>query len=108
MSPYLVLGIVMIVGFVVARVVISNVQFKRKQKSYLMIVKHGGQEFRSCCMAKSRTDAESRLHQEIIRQIRETGLNPFDGTTAYRLFGEIFTEILPDKMMVFRPNKRQS
>jgi hypothetical protein len=105
MSPYLVLGVVMIIGFVVARVVISNVQFNRKRKSYLMIVKHGGQEFRSSCVAQGRAEAESRLHQEISQQIRETGLNPFDGGTEYRLFGETLTEVLPDKMMVFRPNK---
>lgn len=107
MSPYLVLAVVMLVGFVVARVVISNVRFKREQKSYLMIVKHGGQEFRSSCLASSRSEAESRLHQEISRQIREAGLNPFDGSTEYRLFGETLAKVLPEKMMVFRPEQRR-
>jgi hypothetical protein len=107
MSPYLVLGVVMVVGYVVARVVISNIQYNRKQKSYLMIVKHGGQEFRSSCVAQGRAEAETRLHQEIAQQIRETGLNPFDGTTEYRLFGETLAEVLPEKMMVFRPERRR-
>lgn len=65
MSPSFVLSVVMIVGFVVVRVVISNIQFKRKQKSYLMIVKHGGQEFRSLCVLevvlKQKVDSIRRL-----------------------------------------------
>jgi hypothetical protein len=107
MSPYLVLGVVMLVGFVVARVVISNKDYRRKQKSYLMIVKHAGQEFRSSCVASGRTEAEATLHREIAQQIREAGLNPCDGSTEYRLFGETLTDVLPEKMLVFRPNKRQ-
>jgi uncharacterized membrane protein YgaE (UPF0421/DUF939 family) len=107
MGPFTVLFVVLIVGYVVARVVISNKQYKRRQKSYLMIVRHGGQEFRSSCVASSRTQAENTLHQEITQQIQETGLNPFDGTTEYRLFGETIAAVLPEKMMVFRPEKRQ-
>jgi hypothetical protein len=106
MYPFYVLGILLLIGYIVARVIISNRQYKRKQKSYLMIVKHSGQEFRSSIVASRRIGAESKLHQDICQQIRETGLNPFDGSTEYRLFGETFTEILPDKMLVFRPDKR--
>jgi hypothetical protein len=96
----------LLIGHIIARVIISNRQYKRKQKTYLMIVKHSGQEFRSSTTAVSRVKAETTLHQEICQEIREAGLNPFDGTTEYRLFGETFTEVLPDKMMVFRPGKR--
>lgn len=106
MQPFTVLVIVLIVGYVVTRVVISNKQYERK-KSYLMIVKHDGQEFRSSCVALGRSEAENTLHQDITRQIRDAGLNPFDGSTEYRLFGETLTEVLPEKMLVFRPNKRQ-
>jgi hypothetical protein len=98
MYPFYVLGILLLVAYVVARVIISNRQYKRKQKSYLMIVRHGGLEFRSSTVAWGRVDAETNLHQDICQQIREAGLNPFDGTTEYRLFGETLTEILPDKM----------
>jgi hypothetical protein len=106
MYPFYVLGIILLVGYIVTRVIVSNRQYKRKPKSYLMIVKHGGQEFRSSNVSSRRVDAETKLHQEICQQIRDVGLNPFDGSTEYRLFGEIFTEIPPDKMMVFRPDKR--
>jgi hypothetical protein len=106
MYPFYVLGIILLIGYIVARVIISNRQYKRKQKSYLMIVKHSGQEFRSSTVASSRIEAETALHQEICQQIREADFNPFDGTTEYRLFGETFTEILPDKIMVFRSGKR--
>lgn len=106
MYPFYVLGIMLLIGYVVARVIISNKQYKRKPKSYLMIVKHSGQEFRSSTTAVNRVEAETELHQEICQQIEEAGLNPFDGTTEYRLFGETFTEVFPDKMMVFRPSKR--
>jgi hypothetical protein len=106
MYPFYVLGIVLLIGYIVARVIISNKQYKRTPKTYLMIVKHNGQEFRSSTVASSRAEAEGKLHQEICQQIREVGLNPFDGTTEYRLFGETFTEVLPDKMIVFRSGKR--
>jgi hypothetical protein len=106
MYPFYVLGIMLLIGYVVARVIISNRYDKRKQKSYLMIVKHSGQEFRSSTTAVSRIEAETELHQEICQQIQDAGLNPFDGTTEYRLFGETLTEIMLDKMMVFRPDKR--
>jgi predicted RNA binding protein YcfA (HicA-like mRNA interferase family) len=106
MYPFYVLGVMLFIGYVVARVIISNRQYKRKPKSYLMIVKHSGQEFGSSTIASSRVDAETKLHQEICQQIREAGLNPFDGSTEYRLFGETLTEILPDKMMVFRPERQ--
>ncbi len=106
MYPFYVLGIMLLVSYIVARVIISNKQYKRTPKTYLMIVKHNGQEFRSSTVAPSRTEAEGKLHQDICQQIRGAGLNPFNGTTEYRLFGETFTEVLPDKMMVFRPDKR--
>lgn len=112
MHPFTAFLIIFIVGYVVARVVISNRQFRSRPKSYVMIIRHSGQDFSSFTEARNRRDAEVELHKEICQQIREAGLNPFDGTTEYRLFNEAVTKPLTqqtqkyEKLLVFKPDRR--
>jgi hypothetical protein len=112
MQPFTVLFVVLIVGFVVARVVISNRTFRAKPKPYVMIVRHSGQDFTSFTEARNRRDAEVELYQDICQQIREANMNPFDGSTEYRLFDEAVTKPLTqqtqkyEKLLFFKPDKR--
>jgi hypothetical protein len=112
MPPFTALLVILIVGYVVARVVISNRTFHMKPKPYVMIVRHSGQDFSSFTEARNRREAENELHKDICQQIREAGLNPFDGTTEYRLFDEAVTKPLTqqtqkyEKLIVFKPDKR--
>jgi hypothetical protein len=112
MQPFTVLFVVLVVGYVIARVVISNQQFRSRPKPYVMIVRHGGQDFSSHTEARNRREAEAELHKDICQQIREAGLNPFDGTTEYRLFNETVVKPLTqqtqkyEKLIVFKPDKR--
>jgi hypothetical protein len=112
MQPVTVLFVVLIVGYVVARVVISNKEFRTKPKPYVMIVRHGGQDFTSFTEAKNCREAEDELHKDICQQIRAAGLNPFDGSTEYRLFNEAVANPLTqqtqkyEKLLVFKPDKR--
>lgn len=112
MQPFTALLVILIVGYVVARVVISNRAFHMKPKPYVMIVRHGGQDFSSFTEARNRREAENELHKDICQQIRDAGLNPFDGTTEYRLFNEAATKPLTqqtqkyEKLIVFKPDKR--
>jgi hypothetical protein len=112
MQPFTVLFFVLIVGFVMARVVISNKQFRTNPKPYVMIVRHSGQDFTNFTKARNRREAEDELHKDICQQIRDAGLNPFDGTTEYRLFNEAVAKPLTqqtqkyEKLLVFKPDKR--
>jgi hypothetical protein len=112
MQPFTVLFVVLIIGYVVARVVISNREFRAKPKPYVMIVRHSGQDFSSFTEARSRREAEDELHKDICQQIRDAGLNPFDGTTEYRLFNETVAKPITEqtqkyeKLLVFKPDKR--
>jgi hypothetical protein len=112
MHPFTAFLIVLIVGYIVARVVISNRQFRSRPKTYVMIVRHGGQDFSSFTEARNPCDAETELHKDICQQIREAGLNPFDGSTEYRLFNEAVEKPLTqqtqkyEKLLVFKPDKR--
>jgi hypothetical protein len=112
MQPFTVLFVVLILGYVVAQVVISNRTFRAKPKPYVMIVRHRGQDFSSFTEARNRREAEDELHKDICQQIRDAGLNPFDGTTEYRLFNEAVAKPLTqqtqkyEKLLVFKPDKR--
>jgi hypothetical protein len=112
MHPFTAFLIVLILGYVVARAVISDKQSRSRPKPYVMIVRHHGQDFSSFTEARHRRDAETELHKDICQQIRDAGLNPFDGTTEYRLFNEAVTKPLTeqtqkyDKLLVFKPGKR--
>jgi hypothetical protein len=112
MHPLTALLIVLIVGYVAARVVISNKQLRSRPKHFVMVVRHHGQDFKSFTEAKIRRDAEAELYQEICQQIRETGYDPFDGGMEYRLFDETLPKPLTkqtpkyEKLLVFKPGKR--
>jgi hypothetical protein len=112
MHPFTALLIIFIVGYVVARVVISNRQFRSRPKHYVMIVRHSGQDFSSFTEARNRRDAEVKLYRDICQQIREAGFHPFDGSTEYRLFNESVAKPLTlqtqkyEKLLVFKPDKR--
>jgi hypothetical protein len=110
--PFTAFVAVLIVGYVVARVVISDRQLRSKPKHFVMIVRHHGQDFKSFTKARNRREAENELHKDICQQIREAGLNPFDGATEYRLFNEALPKPLTEqtrkyeKLLVFKPDKR--
>jgi hypothetical protein len=112
MSPFVFFGLVMLVGFVVARVVISNKQLRSRPRHFVMIVRHHGQDFKSFTEARHRRDAETELYQDICQQIRESGYDPFDGGMEYRLFDETLPKPLTEqtrkyeKLLVFKPGKR--
>jgi hypothetical protein len=104
--PLTILVVVFIVGYVVARVVISGTPFVNvKQKQFVMVVRHSGKDFVEFAIARRKQDAERELHQRINQKILEAGLNPFDGSTEYRLFGKATSEIRPSKIMVFHPER---
>lgn len=112
MHPFTAFLIIFIAGYVVARVVISNKQFRSRPKHFVMIVRHHGQDFKSFTEARHRRDAEMVLYRDICQQIREAGFNPFDGSTEYRLFNEAIPKPLTqqtqkyEKLLVFKPDKR--
>jgi hypothetical protein len=104
--PLVVLVVVFILGYVVARVVISNRPFMAfKQKQFVMVVRHSGKDFVEFAVARRKQDAERELHQRINQEILGAGLDPFDGTTEYRLFGRATGEIRPSNIMVFHPER---
>lgn len=106
MHPLTVLVVVFVLGYVVARVVISGRPFMDfKQKQFVMVVRHGHRDFVEFAIARRKQDAEQELHQRINQKILEAGLNPFDGTTEYRLFGRTTSEVRPSKIMVFHPER---
>lgn len=106
MHPLTVLVLVFILGYVVARVVISARPFiDFKQKQFVMVVRHSGKDFVEFAIARRKQDAEQELYQRINQEILEAGLDPFDGTTEYRLFGRTTSEIRPSKIMVFHPER---
>jgi hypothetical protein len=112
MHPFTAFLIVLMIGYIVARVVISNRYFCSRLKPYVMIVRHSGQDFSSFTEARNRRDAEDELHKDVCQQIREAGMNPFDGSTEYRLFNEAVANPLTkqtqkyEKLLVFKPEKR--
>jgi hypothetical protein len=112
MQPLTALIVVLLVGYVVARVVISNKQFRSRPKSYVMIVRYHGQDFKSFTESRNRRDAEMELYQDICQQIKEAGFDPFDGGMEYRLFDETLPKPLTvqtrkyEKLLVFKPGKR--
>jgi hypothetical protein len=112
MHPFTAFMIVLIVGYVVARVVISNKQFRSRPKHFVMIVRHHGQDFSSFTESRNRRDAEAELYQDICQQIRDEGFDPFDGGMEYRLFDETLPKPLTEqtrkyeKLLVFKPGKR--
>jgi hypothetical protein len=112
MHPLTAFLVILLIGYVMARVVISNKQFRSRPKPYVMIVRHSGQDFTSFTEARNRREAEVELHKDICQQIREAELDPFDGTTEYRLFNEAVTKSLTEqtqkyeKLLVFKPDKR--
>jgi hypothetical protein len=104
--PLVGLIVVFILGYVVARVVISGRPFVDfKQKQFVMVVRHSGRDFVAFAIARRKQDAEGELHQRINKKILEAGLNPFDGTTEYRLFGRTKSEVHSSKIMVFHPER---
>jgi hypothetical protein len=106
MQPLIGLVVVFVLGYVVARVVISGKPFMDfKQKQFVMVVRHGRRDFVEFAIARRKQDAERELHQRINQKMLEAGLNPFDGTTEYRLFGRTTSEIRPSKIMVFHPER---
>jgi hypothetical protein len=112
MHPFTAFLIVLILGYVVTRGVISNKWFRSRPKHFVMIVRHHGQDFKSFTGARHRRDAETELYQEICQQIREAGFDPFDGEMEYRLFDEALPKPLTEqthkdeKLLVFKPGKR--
>jgi hypothetical protein len=104
--PLVVLVVVFILGYVVARVVISGRPFMDfKQKQFVMVVRHGGRDFVEFAVARRKQDAERELHQRINQEILGAGLDPFDGATEYRLFGRATSEIRPSNIMVFHSGR---
>jgi hypothetical protein len=104
--PLVGLVVVFILGYVVARVVISGrplMDFKQKQ--FVMVVRHSGRDFVEFAIARRKQDAERELHQRINQKMLEGGLNPFDGSTEYHLFGRATSEVRPSKIMVFHPER---
>lgn len=106
MDPLSVFVLVLLGGWVAARLVISG---RREgplaKKRYVMHVRHAGRDFSESTWARSRGAAERILHREIRRQIEAAGLDPFDGSTEYRLFDRAVGEPRPENVIVFRPGK---
>jgi hypothetical protein len=104
--PLTILVVVLILGYVVARVIISGRPFMDfKQKQFVMVVRQGRRDFVEFAIARRKQDAERELQQRISQKMLEAGLNPFDGTTEYRLFGRTTSEVRPSKIMVFHPER---
>ena len=109
MNPLPVFFLILMVGFIMARLVITTRQFRPfKTKRYVMTVRHHAREFTATTLAKSKRTARDELLRDIQKLIIEAGLNPHDGTTEYRLFGEAFEGAQPENILVFKPDKQQT
>lgn len=108
MSPFAVFLLVLLVGYVAAQLTIRERPWlSRGAKRYVMTVRHHGVTFTCDTQATSKREAEERLHLEIRQQILEAGLDPHDGTTDYRLFGEAFGAPQPENVIVFQPGRQE-
>ena len=106
MHPLVILVAVFTVGYVMARVVISRRPFVNfRQKQFVMVVRHSKRDFVEFAVARHKYDAERELLQRIHRAMLEAGLDPFDGTTEYCLFGRTTREIRPSNIIVFHPER---
>ena len=107
-SPFAVFLLVLLVGYVAAQLTIrSRPLLGGGAKRYVMTVRHHGVTFTCDTQATSKREAEEKLHHEIRQQILEAGLDPHDGTTDYRLFGEAFGAPQPENVIVFQPGRRE-